>query len=255
MLNNRFVILLIFLFAIPVQGWPQESRELDRQKWRDIKESIRYGKGDKKGEGQRWTYSDVDWEKMQSEDKSSDQLTEERRVSQRSFSRRSQSSSSNSVNIDFGMSSGLATFFYILIAAALLSIIVYLVIKNYKKNPKVEKSAFEETLDKAPTEISLTELQQLLNRALENENYREAIRIYFIFILKELSDRNWIDWKKDKTNLSYLREMRKKSEFKLFKTTVNIFDVVWYGTDHLDKSSFDKFEPEMKKMHHKLGIR
>ena len=250
MLNKTFYIWLLLFIGVSAASSAQDSREMDREQWKEIKERIRYGKKDPQGTGKKWTYSDIEWEKLRSEEGEEEKQYEERRVAQRTINRNNTPPRSN-----LSFSSGWATFFYILIAAILLAIIAYLIIKNYKKNPKVEKVSFEEELEKSPQEISITELQRLLQQALKDENFREAVRIYFIFILKELSERKWIDWKKDKTNLSYLREMRSRKEFPLFKTAVNIFDVVWYGNDHLERSAFEVFEPELKKMHEKLGIK
>ena len=77
-----------------------------------------------------------------------------------------------------------------------------------------------------PVDIPLTELQRLLKDALDQGDYRGAIRIYFIFILRALSKKKWIQWEKEKTNFSYLVEMR-KNELSIEKAVAPILQGHW----------------------------
>lgn len=245
------ILLLGFWLFFSTFLYAQENRQIDRNEWDKIRKSVRYGTEKKGGsKGEKWTYSQEEWNRTKKDGEKT-----ERRVKRSKSSRRSSPSSSSNSDPDFSLiNSSWATILYILVAVVLLGLIAYLIIKHYSKNQKVKTSSFEEQLDKSPQEISLTELQKMLQKALSEENYKEAIRIYFIFVIKELSERKWIQWQKEKTNLAYLREMRKNQHFDLFKTSVNIFDVVWYGNYEIDKTTFQKFEPVFKKLHKKLNI-
>jgi len=102
--------------------------------------------------------------------------------------------------------------------------------------------------DTPPMEIPKTELERRLEEALSREDYREAVRIYFIFIIKDLSTKSWIRWERRKTNISYLMEMRGKSQYDLFNETVNIYDMVWYGKYTVSKDQYHDFEPKFKSL-------
>lgn len=102
--------------------------------------------------------------------------------------------------------------------------------------------------DVPPSEIPKTELERRLEEALAREDFREAIRIYFIFIIKDLSSKNWISWERKKTNMSYLIEMRSKPQFNLFNETVSIYDIVWYGNYTITKSIYNDVEPKFKQL-------
>ena len=102
--------------------------------------------------------------------------------------------------------------------------------------------------DVPPSEIPKTELERRLEDALAKEDFREAIRIYFIFIIKDLSDKEWINWERKKTNMSYLMEMRSKPQFDLFNETVSIYDIVWYGNYAVTKSNYNDVEPKFKQL-------
>ncbi len=104
---------------------------------------------------------------------------------------------------------------------------------------------FDET---PPMEIPKTELERRLEEALSREDYREAVRIYFIFIIKDLSSKSWIRWERRKTNISYLMEMRGKSQYELFNETVNIYDMIWYGNYAVSKNQYQNFELKFKSL-------
>lgn len=130
----------------------------------------------------------------------------------------------------------------ILVLFALAIFIVYQLIKNAKPS---EKELKLQSIDKNwnPTIISKTELELLLESALEKEDYREGVRIYFNFILKELIKKGWIKWKQEKTNYSYILEMKSRSNSHLFEECVRIYDLVWYGEYQLSKSDFEEIQP------------
>jgi hypothetical protein len=130
----------------------------------------------------------------------------------------------------------------ILILFALAIFLVYQLIKNAKPSVKEVKI---QSIDKNwnPTIISKTELELLLESALEKEDYREGVRIYFNFILKELIKKGWIKWKQEKTNYSYILEMKSRSNSHLFEECVRIYDLVWYGEYQLSKSDFEEIQP------------
>jgi hypothetical protein len=130
----------------------------------------------------------------------------------------------------------------ILILFVLVIFLIYQLIKNAK--PPV-KGLKVQSIDKNwnPTIISKTELELLLESALEKEDYREGVRIYFNFILKELIKKGWIKWKQEKTNYSYILEMKSRSNSHLFEECVRIYDLVWYGEYQLSKSDFEEIQP------------
>jgi len=96
-----------------------------------------------------------------------------------------------------------------------------------------------------PEVITKTELEQRLDEAIERGDFREGIRIYFTFILKELIRKNWIQWKKDKTNHHYLLELSGKPNSDVFRECVRIYDLVWYGEYEIDKENFNQLQPTL----------
>lgn len=154
-------------------------------------------------------------------------------------------------------SAGLGAFGYILMGVfivALVFLIYYMYINSPKDGKKI--SGTIEGLDEVnPTEIPLTELQRMLQEALANNDYRGAVRIYFIFIIRDLAQKNWIKWEKEKTNFHYLREMSGKKEFDDFNRSVSYFEIIWYGKREIDANKFNEVKPNFTRLLDKLGVK
>ena len=70
-----------------------------------------------------------------------------------------------------------------------------------------------------------------LREAEEAGNLRLAVRLGYLALLKQLSDRHLIDWQPDKTNQTYLRELaiQRPNLRPPFAETTRQFEYVWYG--------------------------
>lgn len=164
--------------------------------------------------------------------------------------KKSSPSSSNSNNQGMGAFGSIVLY---TLLAVLLGVIIYFLFINTTISDNGKR--FEELeIEKAPVEISKTELELMLEKALVNEDYRLAVRIYFIFILKDLSEKKWIVWKKEKTNYSYSMEMRGKKEYELFNESVSLFELVWYGDYKISQTDYASIEPKFKLLLKELSI-
>ncbi|MEW4925508.1 hypothetical protein [Algibacter sp. 2305UL17-15] len=75
----------------------------------------------------------------------------------------------------------------------------------------------------------------------ENENdYRLAIRYYYLLVLKTLSIKNHIKFEDDKTNAEYLNELNEKPFSKSFSYVSYLYNYIWYGKFDLDESQYSK---------------
>lgn len=115
-------------------------------------------------------------------------------------------------------------------------------------NSTVNIKNIEENLHKSDMEI-------LIDKSLAEGNYMLAVRLYYLWAIKELSNKRLIKWKRDKTNRDYIREMRKTDLNKPFREVTRIFERVWYGsqeelkqTDYLSiQKKLDAFVQQVKR--------
>lgn len=138
-----------------------------------------------------------------------------------------------------------------IIGFLLLAWITYLIVKNYRPKPAPLSGNFSPS-DWNPELIPKTELELRLEEATLREDYRECVRIYFTFILKELIRLRRIKWKKDLTNFDYILQMRGKSGYSDFEETVRIYDLVWYGEYEITSKEFDAVVPHLEKNYQSL---
>jgi len=138
---------------------------------------------------------------------------------------------------------------YILLLVAVM-IIVHLIVKRYRPPNKSIPVNVENEWN--PEVITKTELELKLEAAMAGEDYRECVRIYFTFILKELISKGWIRWKKEKTNHHYVMEMGRRSNALSFMECVRIYDLVWYGNYHIDQDIFEMLKPTLENYYKSL---
>lgn len=139
---------------------------------------------------------------------------------------------------------------FIVIFAALVYI-AYIIVKN--RRPSDKKVLIDVEDDWNPEVITKTELELKLEEAAMRGDYRECVRIYFTFILKELITKGWIRWKKEKTNHDYVLELAGKPESFGFIQAVRIYDLVWYGEYQIDEEVYELLRPELENYYKSLN--
>lgn len=157
-----------------------------------------------------------------------------------SSSRRLSSSSSSSGGRS---SSGFWRVLLIILAAIAGVLLLYFLLKN--KKPQETKVVVDVEDAWNPEVVTKTELELKLEAAMEREDFRECVRIYFTFILKELIKKGWIRWKKEKTNHHYVMEMGGRDGSLRFMECVRIYDLVWYGEYQIDRDIFEMLQPTL----------
>lgn len=123
-------------------------------------------------------------------------------------------------------------------------IVIFLVWLFYRLNPgsglfysKEEAKVFFTEEEKI---IKSEDIQALIDDALANNNYRLAVRYYFLLILKSLSEKEIINYQFDKTNSDYIREIKQQSISTQFKKSAFIYEYVWYGNFEVSETDFTK---------------
>jgi len=199
-------------------------KEFDTKKWNELRDGIKYAKEiEKKKEDIDTNFSDLpkmDW-------------------------------------------SFLASFKYVIIGlvVALLALAVVwfftkgVLFGNKKTKLEEEQAAFltEENLEK----VEFGYLEQALEKALLQRNFRMAIRIHYLWLLKVLYEKELINWKKDKTNHAYISELARKSSEESstsFRKLTLWYEKAWYGESKIDEKDFRMVETyfvDFRKTHEK----
>lgn len=115
-------------------------------------------------------------------------------------------------------------------------------------NKKLEKPKVY-TLENLEENLTEVELDEFLNNATKENDYKLIIRLMYLSILKSLSQKGVIQWKKEKSNGDYLKELINSNLYLDFKKCTLIYEFVWFSEmTEFDKKRFDHLQPHFEKL-------
>lgn len=120
----------------------------------------------------------------------------------------------------------------VLIAFALLKVDAFRVLFKGADAPSV-KSVFHENIHEM-------DFEALIKEATEKGDFRNAVRLIFLYSLKLLSDNQHINWQPGKTNHDYLAEIKTDTLKPGLNELSYYFDYAWYGGFPISTSQFNK---------------
>jgi hypothetical protein len=88
------------------------------------------------------------------------------------------------------------------------------------------------------------DFEKEIENAINKENYKVAVRLFYLFTLKKLSDKSLIQWEINKTNHDYSHELLKTTKGQQLKQEFDqatyYFEYVWYGDFKVDFRQFEE---------------
>lgn len=159
-----------------------------------------------------------------------------------------------SLNLSFLFSK---TMMYTVLALIVFAIIYY-IIKNSggfafgKDRRRINYASDAEQLFEDRENIENNDFAKLIQKAKSENNFRLAIRYYFLWVLQSMFDKKLIDCNKDKTNFDYFTELGKSPISDDFFKNTHIYDYIWYGNFELSDAEFKTAESIFQKTLKKL---
>lgn len=105
--------------------------------------------------------------------------------------------------------------------------------------------------------IQKANFNALINEALEQNNYRMAIRYSYLLLLQQLHIKGFIEWEKQKSNFDYLLAIKKQNFYSDFCDITNVYESAWYGetpwTIQEYKQHFDAINTKVNNINNKLS--
>lgn len=126
----------------------------------------------------------------------------------------------------------------ILVALALFVIFKVLGVdfKIFSRKSKSVEVPYSEVEDN----IHEINFNEEIDKAIATGNFRLAVRLFYLRILKQLSDADQINWQPEKTNQTYISEITDASRKHTFKNLTDQFEYVWYGEFAINQQQFDQ---------------
>jgi hypothetical protein len=142
--------------------------------------------------------------------------------------------------------------FYLAIATIIIVILVQVIrTTSFKPNPKRAQTSIDGAED--GQDITLLDTENLISQAHAARNYKLAIRLHFLDLLKKLNENGLITWTKDKTNRDYLRELFSKHYyFEEIRKLTLAYEQVWYGEHAPGEERYEELRGEFQGINQKL---
>lgn len=138
----------------------------------------------------------------------------------------------------------------------ILGIIIFVIWLLYKLNPGAivfkSKEKPEVFFSEEEEIIRSKDIEKLIQKALQDKDYRLAVRYYYLLILKKLTQAELIEYEFDKTNSDYITEIASEAINFPFKKVTNIYDYIWYGNFSVTEIDYQKAQKTFKELEHKI---
>ena len=111
----------------------------------------------------------------------------------------------------------------------------------------------DEEVDAEANDIFSINYQKEIDKAVGISNYRLAVRLMFLRLLRDLAEKNIIQYKQDSTNFDYMMQLHSTGMYPDFFRLARNYEYSWYGQFDIDKekysiikNEFDNFERKIK---------
>ena len=156
----------------------------------------------------------------------------------------------------FGLSDGVSSkavdWTLNILAIIIVLVVIYLIVKavlNKEGQWVFGKSTTKKIIshDDIERNLKYIDFEKLIKDTLKIGDNRLAIRYYYLWILKKMSEKSMIDWNPEKTNTDYLYEIQSESLKKDFGYVSYLYNYIWYGEFELDEVSFENAKKSFEK--------
>jgi len=148
------------------------------------------------------------------------------------------------------------TILWIVIVAGFVAALVWYLISNqvnlFSRKKRVGENISEE--EEMPEDIFAINYQREIDKAAAQGNYRLAVRLLYLRLLKILTDREIIRYKSDLTNFDYLMQLQPSKYYGHFFRLTRHYEYSWYGHFDVDdnkyrviKTDFDQMDKEIQR--------
>ena len=84
-------------------------------------------------------------------------------------------------------------------------------------------------MDAIEKHLHQADFPTLIQKAEQQNDTRQSIRLYYLWLLKVLSDKGQIAWEERKTNSDYEREIKDPTQKARFVYLSKVYNYIWYG--------------------------
>lgn len=134
----------------------------------------------------------------------------------------------------------------LMIAACIIVLLFFFVNMRMAPSNRKLKSSLEGGIDVRRIEEHLQEADfgDLVKEAVQQNDFALALRLYFLWTLQSLSHNKLINWRKEKTNRDYIKEVKSTEFYEPLQQATRTYEEVWYGQRPLPGADFERIAPQ-----------
>jgi hypothetical protein len=119
---------------------------------------------------------------------------------------------------------------WVLIIGAFLAVVIYYMAESglFRRRTKI-KTDQEQDLEEMPEDIFAINYQKEIDKAVAGGDYRLAVRLQYLRLLKHMTEKNIIRYQQDKTNMDYLMQLHNTAFYHDFFRITLHYEYSWYG--------------------------
>jgi hypothetical protein len=136
--------------------------------------------------------------------------------------------------------------------------VIFLILKgNFSMSFKPRNSKITTIITETSTIESAEQLQTIsyqdqITDAESLQNYRLAIRLYYLWALKKLIDKNLIIFHIRKTNRDYCQELKENQYYESFMKCTEYYNYVWFGEFNINDTIYQELKANFNQLLEKL---
>lgn len=131
--------------------------------------------------------------------------------------------------------------FYIIVLIAVIYVIIRLILKKeirwlFGKNKESNKEIDVEEIQ----HIAVEDFNALIANAAKNNDYRSAIKYYYLLVLKRMDEASTIQYDVQKTSHDYLLALEGSKYHSQFSKVAYYYTYIWYGEFIINQEEYQK---------------
>lgn len=238
-MKMKFTYHLLFIFLL-LSGTPSHAQSDDGYKESYLTEDLEI-----------YDYDKNHWETLVKDLDYSEDVIQDKKQEKKNYNRSTPPPSNTDIDFDF-----MKFFLRALLVIAAIAILVF-IISNFlglkttirPRNKKIIATTDEDiNIENIEEHIHESDLDSFINKAVRQENYSMAVRLYYLAIIKELSNKKLILWKKNKTNRNYISELTASKFQEPFANATLIYEKAWYGNQKIGALEYEQLKPKFNQI-------
>jgi hypothetical protein len=141
----------------------------------------------------------------------------------------------------------------LVIVVLFLGILAWYLLQNNIVGRKQSITAEKISDDITAENIFDINYQKEIEKAVNASDYRLAIRLMFLRLLKQLSQKRIIEYKQERTNFNYLTQLYSTGYYNDFFRLTRNYEYTWYGKFDVNQEAFGIIKTEFENFDRKLS--